>query len=196
VIGGETLSKVIDWTDRNTCILFGDGAGAAVFGAVEAGYGMRAFDLGSDGSGADALDIPSSGSLCPVTPETIEQRLNFVHMDGKAVFRFATKVMGKTVETSLHRAGMEREELDYLVPHQANIRIIQAAAKRLAMPMEKVIINIHHYGNMSAASIPVALAEAAHAHRFKKGDNIALAGFGAGLTWASCIMKWAKEENG
>ena len=196
VIGGETLSKVIDWTDRNTCILFGDGAGAAVFGAVEDGYGMRAFDLGSDGSGADALDIPSSGSLCPVTPETIEQRLNFVHMDGKAVFRFATKVMGKTVETSLHRAGMEREELDYLVPHQANIRIIQAAAKRLVMPMEKVIINIHHYGNMSAASIPVALAEAAHAHRFKKGDNIALAGFGAGLTWASCIMKWAKEENG
>ena len=167
VIGGETLSKVIDWTDRNTCILFGDGAGAAVFGAVEDGYGMRAFDLGSDGSGADALDIPSSGSLCPVTPETIEQRLNFVHMDGKAVFRFATKVMGKTVETSLHRAGMEREELDYLVPHQANIRIIQAAAKRLAMPMEKVIINIHHYGNMSAASIPVALAEAAHAHQFK-----------------------------
>ena len=179
VIGGETLSKVIDWTDRNTCILFGDGAGAAVFGAVE-----------------DALDIPSSGSLCPVTPETIAQRLNFVHMDGKAVFRFAAKVMGKTVETSLHRAGMEREELDYLVPHQANIRIIQAAAKRLAMPMEKVIINIHHYGNMSAASIPVALAEAAHAHQFKKGDNIALAGFGAGLTWASCIMKWAKEENG
>ncbi|MBF1705394.1 MAG: beta-ketoacyl-ACP synthase 3, partial [Selenomonas sp.] len=105
VIGGETLSKVIDWTDRNSCILFGDGAGAAVFGAVEDGYGMRAFDLGSDGSGADALDIPSSGSLCPVTPETIEQRLNFVHMDGKAVFRFATKVMGKTVETSLARAG-------------------------------------------------------------------------------------------
>ena len=157
---------------------------------------MLSFDLGSDGSGGDALDIPSSGSLCPVTPETIEQRLNFVHMDGKAVFRFATKVMGRTVETSLERAGMQREELDYLVPHQANIRIIQAAAKRLAMPMDKVIINIHRYGNMSAASIPVALAEAAHAQQFKKGDNIALAGFGAGLTWASCIMKWAKEENG
>ena len=196
VIGGETLSKVIDWQDRNTCVLFGDGAGAAVFGPVEEGYGIRSFDLGSDGSGGDALDIPSSGSLCPVTPETIEQRLNFVHMDGKAVFRFATKVMGRTVETSLERAGMQREELDYLVPHQANIRIIQAAAKRLDMPMDKVIINIHRYGNMSAASIPVALAEAAHAQRFKKGDNIALAGFGAGLTWASCIMKWAKEENG
>lgn len=195
VIGGETLSRVIDWQDRNTCILFGDGAGAAVFGTVEDGYGVRAFDLGSDGSGGDTLDIPSSGSLCPVTPETIEQRLTYVHMDGKAVFRFATKVMGKTVETSLARAGMQREELDFLVPHQANIRIIQSAAKRLHMPMDKVIINIHRYGNMSAASIPVALAEAAHAKRFKKGDHIALAGFGAGLTWASCIMKWAKEEN-
>ena len=195
VIGGETLSRVIDWQDRNTCILFGDGAGAAVFGPVEDGYGVRAFDLGSDGSGGDTLDIPSSGSLCPVTPETIEQRLTYVHMDGKAVFRFATKVMGKTVETSLARAGMQREELDFLVPHQANIRILQSAAKRLHMPMDKVIINIHRYGNMSAASIPVALAEAAHAKRFKKGDHIALAGFGAGLTWASCIMKWAKEEN-
>ena len=196
VIGGEVLSKVVDWQDRNTCVLFGDGAGAAVFGPVEEGYGIRSFDLGSDGSGGDALDIPSSGSLCPVTPETIKQRLNFVHMDGKAVFRFATKIMGKTVETSLERAGMRREDLDFLVPHQANIRIIQAAAKRLDMPMDKVIINIHRYGNMSAASIPVALAEAAHAHQFKKGDIIALAGFGAGLTWASCIMKWAKEENG
>ena len=195
VIGDETLSRVIDWQDRNTCILFGDGAGAAVFGPVEDGYGVRAFDLGSDGSGGDTLDIPSSGSLCPVTPETIEQRLTYVHMDGKAVFRFATKVMGKTVETSLARAGMQREELDFLVRHQANIRIIQSAAKRLHMPMDKVIINIHRYGNMSAASIPVALAEAAHAKRFKKGDHIALAGFGAGLTWASCIMKWAKEEN-
>ena len=196
VIGAETLSKVIDWKDRNTCILFGDGAGAAVFGAVEQGYGIRAFDLGSDGSGGDALEIPSSGSLHPVTPETIEQRLNYVHMDGKAVFRFATKVMGRTVETSLQKAGMKREELDFLVPHQANIRIIQSAAKRLDLPMEKVIINIHRYGNMSAASIPVALAEAAHAHQFKKGDNVALAGFGAGLTWASCVMKWAKEEYG
>ena len=196
VIGAETFSRIVDWNDRTTCVLFGDGAGAAVFGPVEEGYGIRSFDLGSDGSGGDALDIPSSGSLCPVTPETIEQRLNFVHMDGKAVFRFATKVMGKTVETSLERAGMQREELDYLDPHQANIRIIQASAKRLDMPMDKVIINIHRYGNMSAASIPVALAEAAHAQRFKKGDDIALAGFGAGLTWASCIMKWAKEENG
>ena len=194
VIGAETLSKVVDWTDRNTCILFGDGAGAAVYGPVEDGYGLLSFDLGSDGSGADVLDIPSSGSLNPVTAQTLAQRLNFIHMDGKAVFRFAVDIMGKTVESSLAKIGMEKESIDWLVPHQANIRIIKSAAKRLKLPLEKAIINIEHYGNMSAASIPVALAEAAHAHRFKKGDIIALAGFGAGLTWASCIMKWAKED--
>lgn len=194
VIGAETLSKVVDWTDRNTCILFGDGAGAAVYGAVDDGYGMLSFDLGSDGSGADVLDIPSSGSLHPVTSDTIAQRMNFIHMDGKEVFKFAVKVMGKTVLNSLEKINMDKSEIDWLVPHQANIRIIQSAAKRLRMPMDKVIVDIEKYGNMSAASIPVALAEAARQHRFKKGDIIALAGFGAGLTWASCIMKWAKED--
>ena len=194
VIGAETLSKVVDWTDRNTCILFGDGAGAAVYGVVDDGYGVQSFDLGSDGSGAEALDIPSSGSLHPVSPETLAAKMNYIHMDGKAVFRFAVKVMGKTVETSLARAGMDKSSIDWLVPHQANIRIIEAAAKRLRMPMDKVIVNIAKYGNTSAASIPVALAEAAHAGHFKKGDVLALAGFGAGLTWASCIMKWAKED--
>ena len=194
VIGAETLSKVVDWTDRNTCILFGDGAGAAVYGAVEDGLGVQSFDLGSDGSGADFLDIPASGSLHPVTHEMLDQRMNFIHMDGKAVFRFAVKIMGKTVESSLQKAGMDKEEIDWLVPHQANIRIIQAAAKRLNLSMDRVIVNIGNYGNTSAASIPVALAEAAHAGRFKKGNVLALAGFGAGLTWASCIMKWAKED--
>ncbi len=195
VIGAETLSKTVDWTDRNTCILFGDGAGAAVYGAVEDGYGMLSFDLGSDGSGADVLDIPSSGSLHPVTEETIARRMNFIHMDGKEVFKFAVKIMGKTVLNSLEKIQMDQSAIDWMVPHQANIRIIQSAAKRLHMPMDKVIVDIEKYGNMSAASIPVALAEAAREHRFKKGDIIALAGFGAGLTWASCIMKWAKEDN-
>lgn len=194
VIGAETLSKVVDWTDRNTCILFGDGAGAAVFGPVEDGYGLLGFDLGSDGSGGDVLDIPASGSLHPVTKEALEAHQQYIHMDGKAVFRFAVKIMGHTVEEALKKSNHTKEELDWLVPHQANIRIIDSAAKRLELPMEKVIINIEKYGNMSAASIPVALAEAAHAHRFKKGDLIALAGFGAGLTWASCIVKWAKED--
>ena len=194
VIGAETLSRVIDWEDRTTCVLFGDGAGAAVIGAVEEGYGFLGFDLGSDGAGGDALIIPASGSKMPLTPKNIAERQQYVKMDGKAVFRFAVKVLGKTVETSLKKASLAPDAVDYLVPHQANIRIIDSARHRLGIPEKKVIINIQKYGNMSAASIPVALAEAAQQGTFKKGDIVALAGFGAGLTWASCIMKWAKED--
>ncbi|WP_290712691.1 beta-ketoacyl-ACP synthase III [Anaerovibrio sp.] len=194
VIGAETLSKYINWEDRNTCVLFGDGAGAAVLGQVEDGYGILSFDLGSDGSGGDAIQIPSSGSRMPVSNESIEKRLNLIHMNGKEVFKFAVKAMGNTVKHSLEKIGMKQEEINWLVPHQANIRIIQSAAKRLAMPMEKVIVNIQKYGNMSAACIPIALAEAAAEKRFKKGDIIALSGFGAGLTWASCIIRWSKED--
>lgn len=194
VIGAETLSKYINWEDRNTCVLFGDGAGAAVLGQVEDGYGILSFDLGSDGSGGDAIQIPSSGSLMPVSKESIDQRLNLIHMNGRDVFKFAVKAMGRTVKNSLAKIDMPQEKIDWLVPHQANIRIIESAAKRLSMPMEKVIVNIHKYGNMSAACIPIALAEAAAAKRFKKGDIIALSGFGAGLTWASCIIRWSKED--
>lgn len=194
VIGAETLSKYINWEDRNTCVLFGDGAGAAVLGQVEEGYGILSFDLGSDGSGGDAIQIPSSGSLMPVSKESIDQKLNLIHMNGRDVFKFAVKAMGKTVKNSLAKIDMPQEKIDWLVPHQANIRIIESAAKRLSMPMDKVIVNIHKYGNMSAACIPIALAEAAAAKRFKKGDIIALSGFGAGLTWASCIIRWSKED--
>lgn len=194
VIGAETLSKYINWEDRNTCVLFGDGAGAAVLGQVEDGYGILSFDLGSDGSGGDAIQIPSSGSLMPVSKESIDQRLNLIHMNGRDVFKFAVKAMGRTVKNSLAKIDMPQEQIDWLVPHQANIRIIESAAKRLSMPMDKVIVNIHKYGNMSAACIPIALAEAAAAKRFKKGDIIALSGFGAGLTWASCIIRWSKED--
>lgn len=194
VIGAETLSKYVNWEDRNTCVLFGDGAGAAVMGRVEDGYGILSFDLGSDGSGGDAIQIPSSGSLMPVSKESIDRRLNLIHMNGRDVFKFAVKVMGRTVKNSLAKIDMPQEKIDWLVPHQANIRIIESAAKRLAMPMEKVIVNIHKYGNMSAACIPIALAEAAAEKRFKKGDIIALSGFGAGLTWASCIIRWSKED--
>ena len=194
VIGAETLSKYINWEDLNTCVLFGDGAGAAVLGQVEEGYGILSFDLGSDGSGGDAIQIPSSGSLMPVSKESIDQKLNLIHMNGRDVFKFAVKAMGKTVKNSLAKIDMPQEKIDWLVPHQANIRIIESAAKRLSMPMDKVIVNIHKYGNMSAACIPIALAEAAAAKRFKKGDIIALSGFGAGLTWASCIIRWSKED--
>ena len=168
VIGAETLSKYINWEDRNTCVLFGDGAGAAVLGQVEEGYGILSFDLGSDGSGGDAIQIPSSGSLMPVSKESIDQKLNLIHMNGRDVFKFAVKAMGKTVKNSLAKIDMPQEKIDWLVPHQANIRIIESAAKRLSMPMDKVIVNIHKYGNMSAACIPIALAEAAAAKRLKR----------------------------
>ena len=193
VIGGETLSKYINWEDRNTCVLFGDGAGAAVMGQVPDGYGVLGFDIGADGSGADYIGISAHDNIYPANPDMANKKLSKIHMDGKEVFKFAVKVMGATVETTLNKINMDKSELDWLVPHQANIRIIQSAAKRLAMPLEKVIINISKYGNVSGGSIPMALAEAAGEGRFRKGDVIALAGFGSGLTWASCILRWAKE---
>lgn len=194
VIGAETLSKYVNWEERNTCVLFGDGAGAVVCGPVEPGYGLLSFDLGSDGSKAECLGIPASGSRRMITEETIAQRMNRIYMDGPEVFKFAVRAMPATLRRSLAAAAVEPAQLDWLIPHQANIRIIHSAAKRFAIPLEKVIINIEKYGNVSAASIPMALAEAAGKGLFKKGDLMALAGFGAGLTWASCIMKWAKED--
>lgn len=192
VVAAETLSKLVDWEDRNTCVLFGDGAGAAVVGEVEAGYGMLSFDLGADGSGGEYLSVPASGSLNPATAETLANRLHYIHMNGSEVFKFAIKVMGASALRSLEKIGMTSQEVDLVVPHQANIRIIQSAAKRLKMPMDKIMVNVEKYGNTSAASIPIALAEAFEAGRIKKGDNVILVGFGAGLTWASCVMKWAK----
>lgn len=193
VVGAETLSKFVNWKDRNTCIIFADGAGAAVYGVVDDGYGMLSFDLGADGSGAETIEIPGGGSRHPADQETIDNHMHCLHMNGKETFRFAVKAMGSTVMKSLERAGLSKEDIDYFIPHQANIRIIQSAAKRLHLPMEKVFVNIEKYGNTSAASIPIALAEAEREGKLKKGEIIALSGFGAGLTWASCIMKWAKE---
>lgn len=194
VVGAETLSKFVNWHDRNTCIIFADGAGAAVYGQVESGYGVLSFDLGADGGGADTIKIPGGGSQHPADQESIDKHMHCLFMNGKETFRFAVKEMGATVLRSLDKIGMKKEDIDYLIPHQANIRIIQSAAKRLSLPMEKVFVNISKYGNASAASIPMALTEAYHAGKFKKGDIVALSGFGAGLTWASCIMKWAKED--
>ena len=193
VVGAETLSKFVNWKDRNTCIIFADGAGAAVYGVVDDGYGVLSFDLGADGSGAETIEIPGGGSRHPADQETIDNHMHCLHMNGKETFRFAVKAMGSTVMKSLERAGLSKEDIDYFIPHQANIRIIQSAAKRLHLPMEKVFVNIEKYGNTSAASIPIALAEAERERKKKKGEIIALSGFGAGLTWASCIMKWAKE---
>ena len=192
VIGAETLSKYINWEDRNTCVLFGDGAGAAVFAAAEDGSGILSFDLGSDGRGPELLGIPGGGTRYPDNEDTIARKVNRIHMDGKEVFRFAVKALPATLKRSLEKAGVSAEDLNWIVPHQANIRIIEAASKRLAQPLDRFVINIERYGNISAASIPIALAEANAAGKLKKGDLVALAGFGAGLTWASCVMRWAK----
>jgi len=194
VVAAETLSKLVNWEDRNTCILFGDGAGAAVLSQVEDGYGILGIELGADGSGGDFLNVPASGSLHPATTKTIEDKLHYIHMNGSEVFKFAIKIMGEAALKSLDVAGLKPNDIDCLIPHQANIRIIKSAAKRLNLPMDKVVVNVDKYGNTSAASIPIALSEAVESGRVKKGDVVVLVGFGAGLTWASCVMKWAKED--
>ena len=194
VIAAEVLSKITNWEDRNTCVLFGDGAGAAVLGAVEEGYGILGVELGADGSGGEFLHMPAGGSLHPATVDTIANKMHYIHMNGNEVFKFAIKIMGEAALKALKSAGLETKDVDCLIPHQANIRIIKSAAKRLSLPMDKVFVNVNKYGNTSAASIPIALAEAAKERRFKKGDIVVLVGFGAGLTWASCVLKWAKEE--
>ena len=193
VIGAEVLSNMLDWQDRNTCVLFGDGAGAAVLSEVEPGYGILSIDLGADGSGGESLLQPAGGSRMPATAETVANRQHYLQMNGSEVFRFATKVMGASALRVLERAGITSEQVDWLVPHQANIRIIQSAAKRLKLPMDKVIVNVDRYGNTSAASIPIALGEARDQGKIKKGDTLVLVGFGAGLTWAGCALKWSKE---
>lgn len=190
VIGAEILSRVLNFKDRNTCVLFGDGAGAAVLGPVPEGYGILGMDMGADGNGGKYLNIPASGTAILPTDEARKKGLTYVHMDGKEVYKFAVKVMGQTAEKALERAGIDKSEIDILVPHQANIRIIQSAAKRLDLPMEKVFVNIDKYANTSGASIPIALDEAHREGRIKRGDIVVLTGFGAGLTWAGMVMKW------
>jgi 3-oxoacyl-[acyl-carrier-protein] synthase-3 len=195
VIGAETLSRILDWSDRNTCVLFGDGAGAAVLGEVPAGYGLLGAELGADGSGGELLKLPAGGSRLPASLDTLSNSMHYVHMNGNEVFKFAIKVMGEAAVKALEHAGLSSRDVDCLVPHQANIRIIQSAAKRLKLPMEKVVVNVDRYGNTSAASIPIALDEAVHDGRIKHGDTIVLVGFGAGLTWASAVIKWCKGDN-
>lgn len=193
VIGVECLSRIVDWTDRNTCVLFGDGAGAAVLGPVEEGYGFLSFELGGDGSGGNLLNLPAGGSRLPASEKTIRERLHYVHMSGREVFKFAVRVMGNATEEALAKAGLSKEDIDFLVPHQANIRIIDSAVKRLGLTEDKVVVNLDRYGNMSSASIPVALDEAVERGLIKKGDTMVLCGFGGGLTWGATVLKWALD---
>jgi 3-oxoacyl-[acyl-carrier-protein] synthase III len=191
VIGAEVFSRILDWEDRNTCVLFGDGAAAAVLGEVEEGYGLIGSHLGADGDLDDVLVIPAGGSRAPSTHETVDNRSHYLKMKGPEVFKFAVKAMPGAVEKVLANTGINIDELELIVPHQANMRIISSAAKKLKFPVEKFVINLDRYGNTSAASVGLALGEALEKGMIKKGDNIALVGFGAGLTYASCVMKWA-----
>lgn len=196
VIGAETLSKVIDWEDRNTCVLFGDGAGAVVLQEVEEGYGILSIELGSDGSGGELLKLPARGSGL-YTGKTFDEKfvpekLPYLSMNGSEVFKFAVRIIGATAARAVKAAGFTADEVNCFIPHQANIRIIESAAKRLGVEMDRVFVNVQKYGNTSAASIPVALYEALHEGRVKKGDNIVIVGFGAGLTWGSAVIRWSR----
>lgn len=193
VVGAETLSRILNWEDRNTCVLFGDGAGACVLERCEDGYGILSYELGADGSGGEVLAIPAGGSRLPTSEETLENKLHYIKMDGKEVFKFAVRIMEKSSLSVLKKANLSLEDIDFLVPHQANIRIIDAAMKKLKLDNEKVCVNLNKYGNISAASIPVSLEEVSRAGKIKKGDNVVLVAFGAGLTWASMVIKWNKE---
>ncbi|HHP50741.1 MAG TPA: ketoacyl-ACP synthase III [Moorella mulderi] len=193
VIGTEVLSKITNWEDRSTCVLFGDGAGAAVLAPVEPGYGILGVHLGADGTGASLLHIPAGGSKMPATEDTVKNKLHTIHMLGSEVFKFAVRIMGEASLRALERAGLTKEEIDYFIPHQANIRIIEAACKRLNLPQEKVYINLDRYGNMSSASVPVALDEAYREGKIRKGHNLVLVAFGAGLTWGAAVVRWNLE---
>lgn len=190
VVGAETLSRVVDWTDRNTCVLFGDGAGAVVVSASAERCGVLASVLGSDGSGAELLFVPGGGSRLPTSHETIAGGSHFVKMNGREVFRFATTIMPKATQQVLAKVGWQINDLALVIPHQANARIIDSAMKRLGLPGDQCFMNIDRYGNTSAASIPIALCEAIAAGKVKTGDKLVLVGFGTGLTWAATALEW------
>jgi 3-oxoacyl-[acyl-carrier-protein] synthase-3 len=191
VIGADVMSSIIDYTDRATCVLFGDGAGAVVLGASDdPSFGILDFEHHVDGSGGPSLCMPAGGSLRPATKETVEERLHFVKQEGQAVFKFAVRNTGEICERLLHRNGVTAADLDLFVSHQANRRIIMSAAERIGMPDEKVIINIDRYGNTTAATIPLALNDAMTTGRLKKGDLILLASVGAGFTVGSVLVRW------
>ncbi|HEX9998501.1 MAG TPA: beta-ketoacyl-ACP synthase III [Abditibacterium sp.] len=181
VIGAEVMSRVVDWNDRNTAVLFGDGAGAAVVSAVPRDFGLLGFDLGANGAG---------GPLLKCAPRAERGETGKVFQNGREVYKFAVHAMGESAHRALEKCGLSGDDVDLLVPHQANIRIIESAAKRLGMPMEKVFLNLQDYGNTSAASIPIALSEAKQKGHLQRGDTVVVVGFGAGLTWASGVLKW------
>jgi 3-oxoacyl-[acyl-carrier-protein] synthase-3 len=190
VVGSELYSRIVDWQDRSTCVLFGDAAGAVVLQATEEPGGLLASLLGSDGSGGCQLYVPAGGSAQPTTPDTVERREHYIRMKGREVFRFATTTVPEAVVQVLQAAQLTPENIDLLIPHQANIRIIDAISKRLGLSEDVVFTNVDRYGNTSAASIPVALCEALEQGRLRAGAILVLVAFGAGLSWAAAAWQW------
>jgi 3-oxoacyl-[acyl-carrier-protein] synthase-3 len=187
VVGGDVLSKILDWTDRSTLVLFGDGAGAVVLENVRDG-GFLGFELGAEGAGGVHLWLPGSGSRVFEDPD------KFVKMNGREVFKFATRVLVSSAEKLLRECGRSVEEIDVYVPHQANVRIIDHAARKLGIPQDRVVVNVDRYGNTSSGSIPLALADAEAEGRLEDGSLVLMTGMGAGLTWGSSLMRWTEEE--
>jgi 3-oxoacyl-[acyl-carrier-protein] synthase-3 len=189
VVGGDVLSKIVNWHDRRTCVLFGDGAGAVVLDRVEKG-GFIGFELGADGAGGVHLSLPAGGSRLPASRETVAGEQHFVQMNGPEVYKFATRVLVSSAEKLLAECGRTVDEVDVYVPHQANKRIIDHAARKLGIPEAKVVVNVDRYGNTSSGSIPLALADAAADGRLREGELVLMTGMGAGLTWGSALMEW------
>jgi len=189
VIGAEKMTNLVDWTDRSTCVLFGDGAGACIVGKSNQRRILSYF-IGCDGSGGNLLRLPAGGSRTPTTEETVKNKLHFLKMEGNEVFKLAVKVMADAANKAVTKAGLLCNEINLLIPHQANIRILMAVAKKMGLPEEKIFLNIEKYGNMSSASTAVALAEANREQRIKKGDVVTLVAFGAGLTYGAVVIKW------
>jgi 3-oxoacyl-[acyl-carrier-protein] synthase-3 len=194
VIGAEAISRFVNPADRSTAVIFGDGAGAAVLSACadDAGPGLLSWDLGCDGSAATLIEVKAGGSRMPTTHETLAAGDNFLSMQGNEVFRKAVRAVVDSATATLEKAGLTAADVDVFVPHQANVRIIEAVNQRLGIPMDKTIVNIAKYGNTSAASIPLALVEAAQDGRLRDGDVVLLSGFGAGMTWASVLLRWGR----
>lgn len=195
VIGADVMTRVVDWKDRSTCVLFGDGAGAVLLGPIDdPSLGILSVHLGADGRGGKHLRVPAGGSRLPHNSPTAKAEDFFLQMDGKEVYRFAVQVIGQAAEQSLRKAGLAPSDVKLFIPHQANSRIIEAAAKRLGLRSEQVFINVEHYGNTSCGSIPIALSEAVEQKRFTLGDVVVMVGFGGGLSWGAITLRWNREE--
>ncbi|HOP61395.1 MAG TPA: beta-ketoacyl-ACP synthase III [Candidatus Saccharicenans sp.] len=190
LIGADILTKITNWEDRSTCVLFGDGAGAFILEESDDDSGLISHYWGADGSLAELLILPGGGTLHPANEKTVEKKLHYLTMKGNEVFKHAVKRMGESALEALKRAGLDKSQVDYLIPHQANLRIIDATGERLNLPKEKIVANIHKYGNMSVATIPVALHELAEEGKLQKGQIIVMVAFGAGFTWAAAVYRW------